>query len=231
MIDFSRAKLLTFDCYGTLIDWETGILRFFRALLPRTVTEAQILGLYAKHEAEIEAEAYRPYREVLGEVVRRLGREIGRAMGPGDSKQFARDAGSWLPFAETPGVLRDLKARFKLGVISNIDREIFAATREKLGVELDLLVTAEDVRAYKPSEAPFRRALELARKLGVEAGEIVHIAESRYHDVAPARALGLKTVWVNRRPGKVSATPAVDASPDLEVRSLRELGRATGPAP
>ncbi len=229
-MDLAGVTLVTFDCFGTLIDWEMGILRAVRPLLPRTFPDEQVLALYAKIEREVEGEAYRSYREVLAEVMRRIGRDLGRAVGPGDAKQLAGSLATWAPFGEVPAMLAAIKARAKVGVISNVDHDLFEPIAAKLGVELDLLVTAEDVRAYKPSEAPFRRAMELAGKMGIKPGAMLHAAESRFHDIEPASRLGLKTAWVNRGRGRPGATPVVAAKADLEVRNLRELAAALGAA-
>lgn len=219
-------EAVTFDCYGTLIDWETGILRAFERMLGPAIVLAQhdaLLRAYARYEREIESGPYRRYRDVLGEVARRVAREFGVPMRPGGEAMLAESIRDWPAFDETPGALRALKARACLVVLSNIDDDLFEGSRSRLGVELDALITAEQVRSYKPGPAHFHEAM---RRLRLTPERILHIAESRYHDVAPARSLDIATVWVNRHAsdgGGGSASGESSAVPDLEVRSLAEL--------
>lgn len=218
-------EVLTFDCYGTLIDWESGILKTLKPLLKAKGAEAtdeQLLELYADLEGKAEKGVWKPYREVLKEVVRGLGLRFGFFVTPQDEERLPDSIKDWEPFPDTVEALRFLKKRYKLGVLSNIDEDLFAQTRKKLGVELDLLVTAEQVRAYKPAPAHFLHAQEL---LCLPFTKILHVAQSLYHDVATAKVLGLSTVWVNRRKGRegAGATPPCEAAPDLEVPDLRSL--------
>lgn len=225
-LDFSRFEALTFDCYGTLIDWEAGILAaldpFIAGLSPRPASGA-LISAYARHERAAETGAYRSYREVLGIVLTGLAREFGFPIGAARAWALAESLPRWPAFAETPGVLARLKARYRLAVLSNVDNQLFNApggSRERLGAPLDVLVTAEDVRSYKPGRAHFDEGL---RRLALPADRVLHIAESRYHDVAPARALGIATVWVNRHADRPSASGHADARPDITVSSLAEL--------
>lgn len=216
---------LTFDCYGTLIDWETGLAAALEPILLAhglAFPREGLLALYGELEAEIEAESYRTYREILAEAVRRLGKRLGFSPTGREVSSLPDSLAAWPNFDDTVAALTRLKTRFRLAVVSNVDDELFAGTLPRLGVELDGLVTAEQVGAYKPSPLVLGYALG---KLGCRRDEVVHVAQSLFHDIGPARALGLRTVWVNRRAGKAGfgATPPANAQPDLEVPDLATL--------
>ncbi|HMF91236.1 MAG TPA: haloacid dehalogenase type II [Candidatus Angelobacter sp.] len=223
--DFSSIRLITFDCYGTLIDWETGMLAALRPMFSRdgrTVPDAQLLEQYGEAEVELEAGEYLPYRQVLARSVETMGRRLNVAISSEDGRRFAESLTQWEPFSDTVGALQVLAKRFRLGVISNVDDDLFAATKKKLGVEFSVIVTAQQVRSYKPSLANFEEAV---RRSGLKKEEILHAAQSMYHDVIPANALGIKNVWVDRpsaRPGSGATRPAV-AQPTAKVNSLAEL--------
>ena len=224
-IDFSRFDAITFDCYGTLIDWERGILNALQPVLaPRGIDlgEDELLERYARHEAALEAGTYRPYRHVLGESLCGLGKELGFDVVDEEASRFAEDLGAWPAFHDSASALRRLQARFKLGVITNCDRDLFALSNRRLGVAFDWVVTAEDARAYKPSHDPFELAFAT---IDVPRDRIVHAAQSLFHDHVPGKQLGLTTVWVDRRhdrPG-FGATPAASATPDLTVPDMATL--------
>ncbi len=219
-------EAVTFDCYGTLVDWESGLVSALRPVLRAHDVpwpgDDPVLERFARLEAAAEAGPYRPYCDVLAEVLEGLGRELGFVPGPRDRDGFADSVGVWPVFPDTVSALRRLGSRYRLAVVSNIDDGLFVRTAEALGVPLDAVVTAEQVRSYKPAPAHFREAL---RRLELPADRILHVAQSLYHDVAPARALGLTCVWVNRRSGRAGpgATPPGAARPDLEVPDLRTL--------
>ena len=230
MLDFNRFTHLTFDCYGTLIDWETGILRAVQPVLQRhglMALDTAILQLYARHEAEIEAGPYVPYREVLRGVMAGLAAELGFRPDEAELNVLAGSVGEWPPFADTVESLQRLQRRYKLVILSNIDDDLFAATQRQLGVEFDEVITAQQVGSYKPAPAHFETAIA---RLGVPVSQILHVAQSRYHDHVPAKALGFATVWVNRPsllPG-VGLTMPAEASPDLETPDLRTLVEQMG---
>ncbi len=230
-LDFGRFRWITFDCYGTLVDWERGILETLVPLVSRHGVQADpgvLLRLFARLEAREEAGEYRPYREVLRSVVRGLGEELGFTPSADDMDALPDSVGGWPPFPDTSDALRRLGERYRLGVVSNVDEAMFRETRRALAVSFDEVVTAEQVRSYKPSLRPFEVALE---RMGAGPGEVLHVAQSLYHDHVPARTLGLRTVWVNRPslvPGS-GATPPADASPDLEVPDLRTLAELVVP--
>ncbi len=227
MIDLSPFTHLSFDCYGTLIDWERGLLATLRPVLSGhgvVIDDAEILRLYARSEAAEEAGAYRAYREILCGVMRRMGEELGFVATAADRHALSHSVEDWPPFADTVAALHRLKTRFKLVIISNIDDEIFAQTARRLVVPFDAVITAQQVRQYKPSQENFRFAL---KRLGVPREQILHVAQSLYHDHAPAQALGWTTAWVNRPsccPG-TGVAPASDALPDLEVPDMESLAR------
>jgi 2-haloacid dehalogenase len=222
-VDCTRFDAITFDCYGTLIDWEQGILNALQPVLaPRgiDVDENELLERYARHEAALEAGDYLPYRDVLAGSLRRLCEELGFSPADGDAAGFAQAIGDWPAFHDTAPALRRLHERFRLGVITNCDRDLFALSNRRLGVTFDWIVTAEDARAYKPGLEPFELAFET---IDVPRERILHVAQSLFHDHVPAKHLGLTTVWVDRRHDRsgFGATPAASATPDLTVPSLR----------
>ena len=224
-LDFTRFEALTFDCYGTLIDWERGILTALQPVLaPHGIDagEDDLLERYALHEAALEAGDYLPYRDVLAGSVRRLCAEFGFSPADEDVEAFSGSVGDWPAFADTAGALRLLGERFRLGVITNCDKDLFALSNRRLGVTFDWISTAEDARRYKPSLTPFEVAFAA---IDVPHARILHVAQSLYHDHVPAKQLGLATVWVDRRhdrPG-FGATPKASATPDLTVPDMRTL--------
>jgi 2-haloacid dehalogenase len=228
MLDFSRFEILTFDCYGTLINWEDGILRCLRRIVAehgQEIDDATILRLYGDFEASAEQGEYRSYREVLNSVVRQFGKQFGFAPSEEQVRSLAESLKEWTPWPDTVEALRLLESRFRLAIISNVDDDLFAATRPQLKVEFSQIVTAQQARAYKPSLKIFELAL---RRIDVPAHRILHVGQSLYHDVIPAQSLGLATVWVNRPSARkgVGAVKAAEAQPDLRVMSVAELAAA-----
>lgn len=228
MLDFTRFEVLTFDCYGTLINWEAGILGCLRRILAahgKSPDDAAILQLYGHFEAHAEQGEYRCYREVLKSVVRQFAERLGFSAADEEICSLPESLAGWEPWPDTVGALRELRSRFRLAIVSNIDDDLFAATRPKLGVDFDQVVTAQQAGAYKPSLKIFELAL---LRIGIPAQRVLHVGQSMYHDVIPAQSLGLATVWVNRPSARagVGAVRAAEAHPDLEVSSLAELARA-----
>jgi 2-haloacid dehalogenase len=225
MLDFSRFETLTFDCYGTLINWEAGILPALHRILSahsKHIDDAAILKLYGDFELRAEQPPFQPYCEVLGSVVRQFSDELGFTPTDEEVRSLAVSLPSWKPWPDTVTALRQLKTRFRLAILSNIDDDLFAGTRPQLEVAFDEIVTAQQAQAYKPSVKLFELALS---RINAPAHRVLHIGQSIYHDVIPAQALGLATVWVNRpsaRPG-VGAVISADARPDMTVTSLEEL--------
>ena len=237
MLDPDRYAVLTFDCYGTLIDWERGILDALHALLALHAVaspgDEELLALHAQLEPAAQAGEYRPYREVLAAVTRGFAESLDFDLAPGDEHALADSIGAWPAFRDTPKALARLAERYDLAILSNIDRDLFERTRPHLiaGQPFDFaaVITAEDTRSYKPAIGHFWRATQT---LGVPGARILHVAQSLYHDVVPAQSLGISTVWVNRRAGRsgTGATPALEApvEPDLEVADLRTLAESLG---
>ena len=228
MLDFSRFEILTFDCYGTLINWEDGILGCLRRILAthgQQIDDATILRLYGDFEAKAEQGEYRSYRDVLNSVVRRFGKQFGFAPCEEQVRSLAESLKEWKPWPDTVEALRLLESRFRLAIISNVDDDLFAATRPQLAVEFSQIVTAQQARAYKPSLKIFELALS---RIGVPAHRILHVGQSLYHDVIPAQSLGMATVWVNRPSARkgVGAVKAAEAQPELQVISVAELATA-----
>ncbi len=225
MLDFNRFEILTFDCYGTLIDWEAGILSALHKILSAhgsSRDDPTLLSLYGEFEQRSEHGPYRPYREVLQDVVRQFGVELGFTPTAGEMRSLPESLPSWQPWPDTVAALRRLKSRFRLAILSNIDDDLFAATRPQLEVQFDEVITAQQAHAYKPSLKFFELAIS---RIQAPAHRVLHVAQSIYHDVIPAQGLGLATVWVNRpsaRPG-AGASKAAEAKPDLIVTGLMEL--------
>jgi 2-haloacid dehalogenase len=232
MLDFDRFEALTFDCYGTLIDWESGILSAVRPVLAahgKDLDDSEILRLYAELESRIERQGFQSYRTVLRRVMEGFGEKLGFVPGEVERSGLADSLGTWPPFPDTVGALRFLKSRFRLGIVSNVDDDLFVATARRLEVEFDWLVTAGQVGAYKPSRSVFEAALE---RIAIAKSSILHVAQSLYHDIGPAREIGLATVWVDRRMDKAGfgATPEGEARADLTVPDLRALVAAIDPS-
>jgi len=225
MLDFSRYEILTFDCYGTLINWEAGILPVFHRILSahgKNVDDGTLLKLYGDFEQRAEQGAFQNYRDVLASVVPQLGEELKFKPSADEVRSLAESLPGWKPWPDTAVALRQLKSRFRLAIVSNVDDELFAGTRPQLGVDFDEVITAQQAQAYKPSLKIFELAL---KRITAPAHRVLHVGQSIYHDVIPAQSLGLATVWVNRpsaRPG-VGAVKAAEAKPDLTVQSLAEL--------
>jgi len=225
MLDFARFSTLTFDCYGTLIDWESGILSVLRLMLAahrKSLSDAQILELYSDLEAKAEQGEFHPYREVLQTVVRGFGQRLGFEPTEAEVRSLPESLATWTAFHDTVTALRQLKARYRLAIISNIDDDLFAQSAPKLEVPFDFVITAQQARAYKPSHQIFQLA---EQTISVPRSQWLHVGQSIYHDVIPAKSLGVATVWVNRPSPRPSAGAAKAASsqPDLEVPDLRRL--------
>jgi 2-haloacid dehalogenase len=226
-LDFLRIRTITFDCYGTLIDWEAGILAAIRAVLlahGAALSDPEILRLSSEFEAEAESSRYKPYREILCGVVRGFGDRLGFRATDEEQQLLPNSLANWNPFPDTVAALRQLKTRFKLGIISNVDDDLFSASAHRLEIDFDHVTTAGQACAYKPAPEIFRLA---QKEMAISPEQWLHAAQSIYHDVIPAKSLGISTVWVNRpsaRPGAGVAKQA-SATPDVEVHSLAELAQ------
>lgn len=213
----NRPDLITFDCYGTLIDWNRGVAGALVREAARQGRKADadaVLGVFHAAEPRVQAAGYRTYREVLTELEGHVAGELGWDP-PSSPGYLAKSLPEWEPFPETNRALRRLvDAGYTLGILSNVDDDLLAGTRRHLGVDFELLVTAEQVRSYKPATAHFERAIE---HVGGMRERLLHIAQSYFHDVRPARALGIATVWVNRLD---EAVPDAETGPTAEVADL-----------
>ena len=227
-------KILTFDCYGTLIDWETGLLEALRPLRRRDPVERsrdEGLASFARHETAQEAET--PdliYSELLGRVHRRLAEEWGIAASVADHRAFGGSVGDWPAFADSASSLSYLEQFYKLVILSNVDRKSFAQSRKRLGVAFDAVYTAEDIGSYKPDLENFRYMIGALKRSGHAERDILHIAQSLFHDHAPANAVGLRSAWIDRRSGAAQpgATPPPPAGVryDFHFSSMAELVEA-----
>jgi 2-haloacid dehalogenase len=204
----------TFDCYGTLIDWNAGITAVLERLWGVEQAPA-LLERYHELEPEIQGEQYRTYAEVMTLTLEALAREVGYGIPEGESGLLAQSLREWPPFEEVPGSLAELRRRgWKLAILSNSDRDLIAASMKRLGVPFDLAIVAEDVQSYKPAHGHWERFSEVTT---ADRDHHVHVAQSHFHDVVPAVQLGLTSVWVNRL--KEQAEPP----PTREIADLTPL--------
>ena len=223
-----RFKAITFDCYGTLIDWDGGAGAALAPWAVRAGLEAAMddfLGTFA--DAQYRHEAMRPfksYRTVLHDALVDTARAHGVEAAAEDAQAFAASVGGWPPFADTIAALKRLKADHLLAVVSNVDDTSFAATHRALGGVIDEVVTADMVRSYKPAPPHFEAMAARLKARGIERPDILHVAQSRFHDIAPARSLGLTSLWIDRRggrPGRGLNMPS-EATPDYRVTTMAE---------
>jgi 2-haloacid dehalogenase len=196
-------KALTFDCYGTLIDWESGMVEALKPLTSRVTRELSrndILEAHARHESAQQLQTPgKTYRDLLPIVYKRLAEEWGASASWEECVAYGRSVRDWPAFIDSAGALQYLKKHFKLVILSNVDNENFAGSNKKLQVEFDAIYTAEDVGAYKPSDRNFEYMLTKIKSFGIEKHEILHTAESMFHDHGPANRHGLASCWIYRR--------------------------------
>ena len=226
--------VLTFDCYGTLIDWETGLAEALAPLVARagvTFDRDTLLAQFGEREAAQQAAApSMPYAPLLTAVHRQLARAWGAEVDEAESQRFGASVGDWPAFPDTPDALRYLKRHYRLVILSNVDRASFARSLPRLGVELDAVHTAEDIGSYKPDPRNFKYLLARLDEWGVPRERILHVAQSLFHDHAPANAAGLASVWIDRR-GASTNWGATNPQPagvryDARFRTLGELAEA-----
>lgn len=222
-LDPSRFELLTFDCYGTLVDWESGIVGAVRSTTAGCeASDADILESFSHAEHLVQSERYRSYREVLALTRGRMGASLGCAATFGERTAFADSVGDWPVFADTREALERLSGRYRLGIVSNVDDDLFARTLPCLGVDFDWVVTASQVGSYKPAPGHFA---EMECLSGVPRERTLHVAQSLFHDIAPASELGYATVHVDRptRGRGSGATPAANARPTATVPDMASV--------
>lgn len=227
-------EALSFDCYGTLIDWETGIadqLHPWARAGGKDLDDETLLAAFAEQEAWWEREQPTlPYPQILAGSLRTLGGRLGVPVGAEDADRFGGSVPQWPAFPDSADALMSLQRHVKLIILSNVDRVSFAASNRRLGVTFDRIITAEDVGSYKPSPRNFEALLAALPELGVAPGRLLHVAQSLFHDHVPAKAAGLSTVWINRRHGRdgwgATPAPAAGVSPDREYVSMAAFARA-----
>jgi 2-haloacid dehalogenase len=222
--------VLTFDCYGTLIDWESGIVAATRFQLGDAVAsqaDEDLLSAFAavEHEAEVP---YKSYREVLALSLRGMGERLGFDVSDAQATGFGASVGQWPAFPDSSDALRRLQQRFRLAVITNCDDDLFAQSERRLGVSFDYVVTAQQAGSYKPDQANFLLAFE---RIGAPRERILHVAQSLFHDHVPAKALGMTSVWIDRRGGRGGgASIDVEAHPDATFPSMGAFADDAVPA-
>jgi 2-haloacid dehalogenase len=233
-LDYSNFEALTFDCYGTLIDWERGILAGLRPILAANgvdPSDDEVLEVYARAEAAAEAGPYRRYRDILAGCLHDVAGAYRVAASDADAASFGGSVGAWPAFPDSTDALRQLGTRFRLGVITNCDDDLFAASNARLGVTFDWIVTAQSVGSYKPNARNFEAAFEA---IDLPRDRILHVAQSLFHDHVPAKQLGLSTVWIDRRHDREGsgATPPAVVAPDAVFPDMASFAAAaTGDRP
>jgi 2-haloacid dehalogenase len=233
MLRLSDFRVLSFDCYGTLIDWERGMLAALAPLIAKcrpAPAPEKLLALYARHESTQEAETPQlVYRELVARVHERMAKELGVTASAAENAAFGASIGEWPAFPDSPQALADLKRHFKLVILSNVDRESFRASNARLGVAFDAILTAQDIGSYKPDPRNFAALIAKVTELGHAKSELLHVAQSLYHDHVPAKKAGLKTAWIDRRAGKsggATPVPKEGVRPDARFASLAEFADA-----
>jgi 2-haloalkanoic acid dehalogenase type II len=230
----SEFEALSFDCYGTLIDWEAGIgavLEPWAREHGLDIAAEDLLERYAPGEALEEARTPAArYPEILRAAMRRLGAALGIEVSDAESERLATSVAAWPAFPDSPGALAALSSRYRLIILSNVDRRSFAGSNARLGVTFDAIVTAEDVGSYKPSLRNFEALLQTVRGLGVGDGRLLHVAQSLFHDHVPARSLGLPTAWIDRRGLRAgwgaTPPPEIPVRPDWTFPSMAAFAEA-----
>ena len=230
----SDFKALTFDCYGTLIDWESGMIEALKPLtakVGKALSRNEVLEAHARHESSQQAQTPgRRYRDLLAIVYRRLAEEWGVAVSWPDCVVYGQSVRDWPAFPDSAGALQYLKKHYKLVILSNVDNQSFSFSNQKLGVAFDAIYTAEDIGSYKPSLGNFEYMLKNLKTVGVSKGDILHIAESMFHDHKPANEMGIASCWIYRRHNDqgFGATMNPGAMPryDFRFTSMAELATA-----
>jgi len=225
---------LSFDCYGTLIDWETGIAAVLAAWARQVglaLDDQALLTVYGTHEAAVEREMpTASYPDVIASAFRRAGEELAHPVEDAWAERLGASVPDWPAFDDSAQALASLAERYQLIIVSNVHRDGFAASSERLGVQFDKIITAQDVGAYKPAENHFKELEASLGELGIAGGRLLHVAQSLFHDHVPAQKAGLPTVWINRRRDRPGwgATPAPSGQWrfDFEFASMREFAEA-----
>jgi 2-haloacid dehalogenase len=234
LVKLNEFEALSFDCYGTLIDWETGIAAVLRPWAVRRdlqMDDQALLTAYGSHEATAEREHPGDlYPDILARSMRQLGAELSAEVSDADAEALARSVSDWPAFPDSHDALAALSQRYQLIILSNVDRASFAASNQRLEVEFTSVLTAEDVGSYKPSPRNFDALIAEARRLDVDDGRLLHVAQSLFHDHVPAKNAGLPTVWINRRHAKpgwgATPEPQTEVTPDWTFPSMASFAAA-----
>jgi 2-haloacid dehalogenase len=237
-VEITDFEAISFDCYGTLIDWEAGlaaVLGPWARSRGLALDDEALLTAYAGHEERAEAEHPEAlYPDILRRSLAALGQELGAEVTDEDTRRLAGSVPDWPAFGDSPAALASLGRQFKLIILSNVDRSSFAGSRRRLGVSFDSVLTAQDIGSYKPSPRNFDALLAEAGRLGVGEGRLLHAAQSLFHDHVPAQRAGLRTVWINRRHGRpgwgATPAPSADVTPDWEFPSMAAFAAAAAGA-
>ena len=227
-------KALTFDCYGTLIDWETGMIEALKPMTSKvgqTLSRNEILTAHARHKSSQQVQTpAKLYRDLLAVVYRRLAEEWGIVVDWSECVAYGRSVKHWPAFSDSLSALQYLKRHYKLVILSNVDNESFAASNEKLAVDFDAVYTAEDIGSYKPSDRNFDYMLAKLETLGVQKHEILHTAESMFHDHGPANRHGLASCWIYRRHDQegfgATMDPGLMPKYDFRFNNMADLAKA-----
>ena len=229
VLDFNRYQWVSFDCYGTLVDWETGISEAAEGIFCRhgvSKTRDEILALFADAEPRVQRSGdFLDYRRVLRDVLEIMAQRAGIRLAEAEADALSQSLPQWPVFPDTEGALGILQTRYKLAIISNVDDDLFEGTERAIGVNFDAVITSLQARSYKPDLQNFHLARE---RMGVEDADWLHTAESLYHDIGPANLLGIDSAWVRRR-DRGGGTRATDAVPSLLVSDLAELAAMAVP--
>lgn len=234
-MNLSDFEVITFDCYGTLIDWESGILQALEPWVSsqgKNFSEAEILESFANHEAKQEKKFPQMlYTEILYQVHKSLAQHWNIISTDADAKEFSQSICNWRAFPDSAEALQALKQNYKLVILSNVDHVSFRESNKKLNVEFDYVFTAQDIGSYKPNPNNFIYMLEKLAAAGIEKNKILHTAQSLYHDHVPAQQFGLATCWIDRRHslGGWGATvpPQQEVKPNFRFTTLAEMAIAS----
>ena len=234
MINLTDFSALTFDCYGTLIDWESGMIEGLQPLTERADTELsrdEILQAHARHESSQQRQTpAKRYQDLLPIVYRRLAEEWQITTSWDECVAYGQSVKNWPAFPDSPAALQYLKKHYKLVILSNVDNESFAASNEKLQIDFDAIYTAEDIGSYKPDDRNFEYMIDRLKTIGVAKNEVLHTAESLFHDHQPAKRHGLANCWIYRRHAQegfgATMDPGQQPPYDIRFNSMADLAKA-----
>ena len=225
-MEFKSFEIISFDCYGTLIDWKKAVLDILGSVISRyhiEVEREELFMMFLEVDREVINDEYRPYREILTEITDRIAAKLSINLINKDRTCLSDRFDEWIPFYDTVRALKKLASQYKLCVISNIDNDLFGITASKLGVKFDFLITAQNLRTYKPNHNNFKQALS---SFGIDRDRQLHVAQSIHHDIIPANQLGINNVWINRYAEEVPESEV--GNPGMIIPDLASLVREMG---